>query len=69
MHDTLLGSSLCLFEDGGKIEEVVYAKIYRACVAMCWFFPFFGVFLLLFLYIYSFFRFFYFCSYVFVLNI
>jgi hypothetical protein len=35
--DILVGSSLCLFEDGGKIEKVVYAKIEHACVAMCWF--------------------------------
>jgi hypothetical protein len=44
MHDTLVGSSLCLFEDGGKIEKVVYAKIEHACVAMSWFSPFFGSF-------------------------
>lgn len=69
VFDILVGCSLCLFEDGGKIEKVVYAKIEHACVAMCWFPPFFGVFLLLFLYIYFFSKLFYFCSYVFVLNI
>jgi hypothetical protein len=30
--DILVGSSLCLFEDGGKIEEIEHA-----CVTMYWF--------------------------------
>jgi hypothetical protein len=33
VFDILVGCSLCLFEDGGKIEKVVYAKIEHACVA------------------------------------
>lgn len=38
--DTLVGSSLCLFEDGGKIKEANDAKFVHACVTMCQFYPF-----------------------------
>ncbi len=42
MLDTLVGSSLCLFEDGGKIKEANDAKFVHACVTMCQFYPFLG---------------------------
>jgi hypothetical protein len=40
--DTLVGSSLCLFEDGGKIKEADYAKFVHTCVTMCQFYSFLG---------------------------
>jgi len=81
--DTLVGSSLCLFEDSGKIKEANDAKFVHACVTMCQFYPFlgflafvcvcahlfWGVFLLSILYVYTFFWVFLLSLYVSISNI